>query len=304
MINFAPPVIEDKQWVDGIMADLQKMGCEFCFGNIFMWSPIYGSQIAKYKEFFLCKTKGDSILNCLSYSFPAGEGDLLDCINAIKEDAHQSGCKKLEFYGLTRNNIEELEKIMPNMFCYKENRDGSDYIYSTEDLINLSGKKYHSKRNHITSFEKTYNWTYEEITKDNIAECLLMNEQWEESNVEKQENGTQKEEIAIKRAIDNFEALGLMGAMIRIDGKVVAYTFGEKLNDHTFCTHVEKAFSEIRGAYPIINREFAKNSLSEYKFINREEDLGIDGLRQAKLSYNPEILLQKYTAVLKECELR
>ncbi|MEG1436658.1 MAG: phosphatidylglycerol lysyltransferase domain-containing protein, partial [Oscillospiraceae bacterium] len=161
----------------------------------------------------------------------------------------------------------------------------------------LPGKKFHSKRNHISNFEKTYDWSYEEINKENMQECIEMNRKWEAENKMRNPDGMNKEELAIIRAFDNFDELGFKGGLIRANGEVVAYTMGERLNDNTFCTHIEKAFADIRGAYPIINREFAKNTLTEYEFVNREEDMGIEGLRKAKLSYNPVYLVSKYRAV-------
>ena len=125
-----------------------------------------------------------------------------------------------------------------------------------------------------------------------------MNKKWEAINDDSV--GLDNELNAINRAFDKYFELGFTGGLIRRDGEVVAYTFGEPITDEVFCTHVEKAFSDVRGAYPIINQQFCENELMSYKYVNREDDTGDDGLRQAKLSYNPTILLKKFDAVLKE----
>jgi len=292
MREFREPQILDKQRIEEILSQTRQTTCEFCFGNIFMWSPIYGTEISMCKHFFVCRSTDAKP----SYSIPKGDGDFTQCIESLREEANSQG-NNLELYAISEGEKDMLEQLLPGKFKFIERRDNFDYVYLVEELAALSGKKFHSKRNHIASFEKSYDWSYEEINRDNINECIEMNHKWEIENSEKNPDGMSKEEIAIIRAFDNYEQLGLKGGLIRANGDVVAYTVGERLNDNTFCTHVEKAFADIRGAYAIINREFAKNSLREYEFVNREEDLGIEGLRKAKLSYNPVMLVKKYRAV-------
>ena len=292
MRDFREPFISDKQRIEEILSKTRQTTCEFCFGNIFMWSPIYGTEISMCEHFFVCRSTDAKP----SYSVPKGDGDFTKCINNLLEEANSQG-NNLELYAISEGEKDMLEKLMPGKFSFIESRHNFDYVYSVEELATLVGKKFHSKRNHISYFEKNYDWKYEEINRGNIQECIEMNHKWELENSERNPDGMSKEEIAIIRAFDSYEQLSLKGGIIRVDDKVVAYTVGERLNDNTFCTHIEKAFSDIRGAYPIINREFAKNSLSEYEFVNREEDLGIEGLRRAKLSYNPVMLVKKYRAV-------
>ena len=176
-------------------------------------------------------------------------------------------------------------------------RNSFDYVYSREKLATLKGKKYHAKRNHISYFEKNNNWSFEPLTRENIADCVAMNEKWYELNVEKDRVGIEHEREVLRMNFDHFDEIGCVGGVLRVDGEVVAFTFGERLNDNTFVTHFEKAFSDIRGAYPMINRLFAQEMLSDYEFVNREDDVGSEGLRSAKLSYHPDILLEKFVAV-------
>ncbi len=292
MREFREPLITDKQRVQEILSQTRQTACEFCFGNIFIWSPIYGSELSMCKHFLICRSTDDKP----SYSIPKGNGDYTQCIEALKEEANADG-HNLELYAITEPEKEMLEEIMPGKFRFVESRHNFDYVYSVEELATLPGKKFHSKRNHIAYFEKNYDWNYEEINRDNIQECIEMNKKWEEENSKRNPTGMRKEETAIIRAFENYEVLDFKGGLIRANGEVVAYTMGERINDNTFCTHIEKAFADIRGAYPIINREFAKNSLRDYELVNREEDMGIEGLRKAKLSYNPVTLVKKYRAV-------
>ncbi len=292
MLDFHSPSLQDKKWAKELLSFSQYMGCEYSFGNMLIWSPIFNTKITRYKEFLITKGGG----NVPSYCCPAGRGDIKSTVTELITDARQYG-HPFKMFGLTAKCVDIYNELFPNKFIFEPYREGFDYIYSTEDLINLDGKKYHGKRNHIAAFKKNNLWSYEIITEDNIDECILMNNEWELDNREKNPKDIDEELSAINQAFKNYFSLDFTGALIRVDGKPVAFTIGEKLNNETFCTHIEKAYSEIRGAYPMINREFAANALRGYKYINREEDAGSEGLRKAKLSYNPVILLEKYTAV-------
>lgn len=280
MIEFKKPELSDREWAAECFRKSGTTDCAFCFGNLMMWAEIYKVKIARVGSFFVSRSylDGDSAVFC----FPKGDGDVEEIISLLENEYGN-----VSFFGLDENDKSLLEQIRRDKYLITPDRDSSDYIYNVSDLSELPGKKYHQKRNHIAFFEKTYNWTYEKIDESNVWECLEMNDIWNEKNSDKILTGTDKEEIAIKRAFENYEQLGFVGGLLRVDSKVCAYTFGEEINDKTFCTHVEKAFYDMRGAYPMINREFARRELSSYEFVNREEDMGLEGLRKAKLSYHP-----------------
>lgn len=294
MLEFKKPELSDQKWVTDIMRPSGELACEYCFGNLYMWSAVYDNTIAEYKGLFLARDGSESPM----YLFPCGEGDKKSAIEELLRCANADGVP-LTLYCLTPKKVRELDCLLPGKFEYIPMREYYDYIYSAEDLIRLAGRKYHGKRNHIAYFKKNFDWQYEPITEKNMADCLAMNAEWERRNQEKNPEEIGNELIAIQRGFDKYFELGFQGGMLRADGAVVAYTFGEALNDTTFCTHVEKAYADVRGAYPAINREFAANALSAYKFINREEDTGSEGLRKAKESYYPVVLLPKYRAVYK-----
>ncbi len=295
MIDFRPPVIEDKQWVDPLLRKSKKYGCEYSFGDVFIWQSVYDIRIAHHKGFFVSINGGDYP----GYCCPVGEGDMAEVINDMIADADERGMK-FRMFGLVPECVVQLDKLFPGRFEFEPVRDNFDYIYASEDLINLPGKKYHPKRNHISAFMRNNDWSYEPITRDNIAECIAMNAEWERRNREKDPDSIDEELVAITRSFENFFELDFVGGLLRVSGEVVAFTFGEEMNDELFCTHVEKAFADVRGAYPMINREFAARELSKYKYINREDDTGAEGLRRAKLSYYPAILLEKFIARLKK----
>ena len=200
---------------------------------------------------------------------------------------------------MTEKDKDELNFLFPKQFHIEETRDFFDYVYKSEDLANLQGRKYHSKKNHVSYFEKNFDWKYEPINENNIEQCLLLNEHWEGLNLQKNPEEISDESLAIKKALRHYFDLEFEGGVLTIQGEIVAFTFGERLNNNTFCTHVEKAYGNIRGAYQMINREFAKQLKDRYDFIKREEDTGSEGLRRAKLSYQPHKLVIKYSATFK-----
>lgn len=286
MFNFHQPTIEDFDWLKEILDESQPMSCEYALSNLIGWSTHYGAQIAEVKGCLVAKIKKNEV-----FGFPKGN-NWKEALKALKEEYDYPS-----FYGLTNEEKEKIEVTFPDEYVFYPSRNSFDYIYRVSDLAGLSGKKYHSKRNHISFFKKTYNWSYEEMNSENLHECMAMNEKWFSLNVDKDPDGIDAERAVLNLCFDNFSKFAFVGGLLRVDGEVVAFTFGEKLNDNTFVTHFEKAFADIRGAYPMINNQFALNTLKEYEFVNREDDIGSEGLRKAKLSYYPEILLEKFTAV-------
>lgn len=280
------PTLADRDWVRKALQFSGRDGADFCFGTIYMWSPVYDYCIADIDGMFVGRS-GDS------YSLPAGDGDASYILRELMEESEAP----LKLHAICEYQKTWMEETFPGRFSFTEDRDNEDYIYSVKDLAALSGKKYHGKRNHCSAFEKANQWTYEPMTDENAMECLVFSEKWLEENQEKLDSGTDQEFSAISRALGHFSYLGFVGGVLRVDGNICAYTFGEPINDQVFDCHVEKADSFIRGAYPMINREFARNSISDYQFVNREEDMGLEGLRKAKESYHPVKLLKKYRAV-------
>ncbi len=296
MIEFRTPQLEDKVWVSKALRDADEMACEYCFGNLYMWSGVYHNTIAEFDGMLLAKDMDAE--NRPSYLYPCGNGDKKAAILELQKLAEAEGVP-LTLYCLTEQRVQELESLFPGAFRIEPCREYFDYIYDTEVLANLAGRKYHGKRNHVSFFKKTYNWQYEAITPENLEECYRMTVEWKKRNAEKNPEELEGEFQAIERGMTHFFDLGFIGGLLRVDGEVVAYTFGEALNEKLFVTHVEKAFADYRGAYPMMNQEFTKNALMGFEKVNREEDTGSEGLRRAKESYYPSILLPKYTATYK-----
>ncbi len=293
-MEFHSPTLNDRAWVEKAFNEAQTDCCEYCFGNIFMWSDVYNNKILNDDGIFVSADFTDKPVFC----YPVGKGDKKATIEKLIKYA-KSLNTELEFFGLTEKDKDELNTLFPNQFEIEETRDFFDYLYKSEDLSTLAGRKYHSKKNHVSYFEKTFDWKYEPINERNIEQCRLLNDHWERLNKQKNPEEITEENLAIKKALKHYFDLGFEGGVLTIQGEIAAFTFGERLNDTTFCTHVEKAYGNIRGAYQMINRELARQLQDKYEFINREEDTGSEGLRRAKLSYQPHRLVIKYSAVYK-----
>ncbi len=290
--------LEDKNWINEILSQVDFYTCEYPFGNIFS----YGAKM----DIFVGDIEGCLVTKCVydnyvMYCCPIGNGNMKKAIEFILSDAKADG-RDFEIFGISPDSTELISKEFSDVLDVFLVRDTFDYIYSSEDLINLSGKKYQPKRNHISYFMKNNNWLYERLSKENIPECYEMSKQWLEGSLPEYREELEGELKIIKRVFDHYDSLDYVGGVLRVDGRVVAYTMGEPASKDVFCVHIEKAFSDIRGAYPMINQQFVKNELSGYKYINREDDTGAENLRKAKLSYYPAILAEKYEAKLKNAD--
>lgn len=297
MIDFKTVELSDKEWMDPLIAASDFSGCHHNFGNIFAWSKINKTRIGRVNDFLV--VKGGEEEHLQDYFYPTGKGDIKSALLELKKDAQERG-HKFSLIGVSPENIKELDSLFPGMFKYEANVDSFDYVYTLEKLSTLSGKKLHSKRNHINNFKKNNdNWSFEIINTNNIDECREMNKEWCIEAGCYEDDELKKEACVVKRFFDNFEPLGLDGGLIRLKGKVIAFTLGERLNSNTYVTHVEKAFKDIQGAYPLINNEFAiflREKYPDLVYVNREEDVGEEGLRKAKQSYYPDKMEEKYTA--------
>lgn len=297
MREFHKISIQDKSWIEQKLASEPRLSCEFTFGNMFSYCAKICISVADYEGFLITRCKIDGYI---SYCCPIGQGDIKKAIEYIIEDSkiHAQG-ETFIIYGISPRYAKVIQEQTGDKLNLFLERDSFDYVYLTSDLIELKGKKFQPKRNHISYFMKNNNWQYEKITTDNIAQCLEMSKKWLEKSESDFTSDLEKELKIISLVFENYEALGYVGGLIRVDGEVIAYTMGEKMSEDMFCVHFEKAFHEYRGAYPMINQQFVKNELSNYIYINREDDIGIENLRKAKNSYNPVFMLEKYEATLK-----
>lgn len=301
-IPFKTIRIEDKELITSFIYPNNYRNCDYSFANICSWRFLYDTEYAVVDGFLLIRFRIEDKSRVV-YMTPAGKGDLAKALDLLEADSLAHG-HPLCMLGVTPDAKVMLEKALPGNFFYIPERDYFDYIYLREDLALLKGKKFQSKRNHINNFKKRYAFRYAPITPELIEQCLKLECTWYKANeTEDDAADLNYERISMTYALNHYDELGLIGGALLVDEKVIAFTYGAPINYDTFGVHVEKADVNFEGAYTVINNEFASRLPENFVFVNREEDLGIEGLRKAKLSYNPVVLLEKYAAIKKTLKI-
>lgn len=290
--------INSKKELDPYFDMVDYEACEYCFTTLYMWQHVY--KTGYYIEDDFAVLVGEYEGNSFSILPLATKERLPEVIDFVI-DYFKNINKKVYLRGITKEIIDVLNETHPGKFEYIEERDLFDYIYDAESLRTLAGRKNQKKRNHINYFLKEYDgrFEYKLLDKENFDECLKLMKDW---TINKEEHdsfdeGMDDELVAIKKIFNNYDILKdrvkVFG--IYIDGKLEAFSIGEFLNKNMALIHIEKANPEIRGLYPLINQQFLVKEFADVEFVNREEDLGIEGLRKAKLSYHPCRFVEKYT---------
>ncbi|MBE6787027.1 MAG: DUF2156 domain-containing protein [Ruminococcaceae bacterium] len=291
MLEFKPITLEKAKELKKKLFSPTRFSCETNIVNLLVWQKMYDNMYAEDEGMLFIKSGG---IEKETFRLPFGE----NIKRGIEKLCEYTGEEHPKLWVQQGERFEDFKLQFGEEYELIPERDAFDYIYLQEDLANLSGKKYHSKRNHISAFSKQYDWKFKEITAQDIPKVLECANEWYASNKERFDKYMECEKQGIELMLSNMELLDIKGGAIYIDEKIVAFTLGSPINCETFDIHIEKALPEYATAYTVINREFAK-ILTDYKYINREDDLGLEGLRKAKLSYKPYILLKKYAAVSK-----
>lgn len=290
-MEFITPSLESLDLLRQHLQYNNYQACELSLANNIMWSQFYGTGFIIVENMLVFGVKkGDKLERV---SFPFGMGDEKKAFDTLVEYFDNEGIP-FKMYLVSEESYEKISAWYPGVFSVKYDRDNADYLYVRESLDKLSGKKLHGKRNHINKFLEMHpDYEYERINSTNKDECMLLEEAWLAEVSGDGEESRSFEREAIGFALNHMDELGLKGALIRVDGEVCAFTIGEPLTRDTFVIHFEKAKASIQGSYPLINREFVRRELSDYTYVNREEDMGIPGLRYAKSTYQPTRLIYK-----------
>ncbi|MBR1481921.1 MAG: DUF2156 domain-containing protein [Ruminococcus sp.] len=268
------------------------LGLEGNFASAYLWSSEYKIGVALFHDTLIkAYYRGDGTI--WGYCMPTGK-NVADAVEAVFADAKERG-QHAYFGYLSQSERDTLEAMYPERFLFERSTTTQDYIYLASDLAQLSGKKYHAKRNHISKYHRLYGEPdVREITSENTADMLAVARGWcEENELNYREEG---EYAVLCEAADNLRDLQLRGILIYIENKPVAFALGKELSAVCFDISFEKALTAYDGSYAVINNEFAKR-LTSYTYINREEDMGLEGLRKAKLSYHPVRIYDRYDGV-------
>ncbi len=279
---FRSVTAQDAAWITAANFASRRLNCELSFGNIFTWANDAGMQIANMDGTLICRYQ-----DMFSVPVGAGRDEVLDGIIAERGG-------KFTLFEVSDDELPWLRERLGDIDISYDRR-WSDYLYTSEKLASLTGKKLAAKRNHINAFLRdNEEWRTEEITPDNMADVIAFREEWAARNSGRADENFKTELAMGKKQMDVFFETGMKGLVLITGGRIVAYSFGEALSDLCFCVHAEKALGDVRGAYPLINREFVRRYCMEYQYVNREDDSGEEGLRRAKLSYDPALILHKY----------
>jgi hypothetical protein len=291
--NFKDLSLEEKLLFDEAFKQFPPVISEFTFTNLFIWRHTYQIKISRLQNFLcLLSDRGEG-----SFFFPTiGEGDVVECYHILLQYLKERGIPP---------KISRVPEEVVNQIDWKAvgmvaefDRDQCDYIYLTGELIQLNGRRYHRKRNHIKQFKEKYSYQYIPLTSEWISQCLRLETEWCDLRHCEAIPGLTSESLAIKEAFTHFEELKVKGSVILINEKVEAFTLGEALNSETVVIHIEKANPAYEGLYPLINQAFLENQWSGYIYVNREQDLGEEGLRKAKESYFPHHMINKFKITL------
>lgn len=298
MITFRKAELKDQEIFKNYMAKQQCRSCENTFANLYLWSRFYNVTVAVAEDMLLTKSEYEDYL---SFGFPMGDLKNLKAAIERLEDYSKEKGMPFQIHNVTREQFMALEELYPGRFQVKYRRDYADYVYEAEKLAKLSGKKYHGKKNHTNKFKKTYpDWSYESLNESNLEECFQMALSWREKNGCEEDEEKNSEMCVTLNSLRLFRELQLSGGLIRANGEVVAFSIGEPVTKDTFVVHIEKAFADVPGAYPMINQQFVEHETKEFTYINREEDMGEEGLRSAKESYHPIFMVEKGIVTEKE----
>jgi len=297
-LDFKEISIEDKEYFRRFLRLYNPEISELTFTNLFMWRHFYRFRYVQVDNMLVIISVPEEGVP-FSYA-PFGDvnkNGFKDVVLMIKEYFKKNNWKMV-FSRVPESMLPFYRELFGDQAQIKLDEANSDYVYSSNDLIFLSGKKYDGKRNHINKFKKLYTFEYKKIDHSNIAECIRIMDEWCEEKKCQHQHVSYCEKKANIELLNNFDELGCKGALIRVDGRFEAFTVGEMLNSNTAVIHIEKANSKVNGLYTITNQQFCENEWNNVEFINREQDLGIEGIRKAKLSYHPVRMINKYAITI------
>ena len=300
MLEFQKPRLSDREWILPLLAEEGLPLCNYSFPVLYCWQDAYHFKIARAEDRLLVRLK--STLGH-AYLWPVGRGNPRPALEEISADAALHG-EPVRLIGLTLYHRNWLADAFPDRFAFAETRDGFDYLYDVDRLADLPGKKLHAKRNHIHRLDDTCpGWVWTPLTDQDIPDCLAMDERWHREALERESEQAvttlEEDHRAMAMALENRDRLGLEGVVLRWEGRVFAFSLGAPLTDTVFDVHFERAQGDIQGAYAAVNRSLARYVREKYpavRYLDREDDMGLPGLRKAKLSYYPDHLEVNYCA--------
>lgn len=300
MIPFEKITTSHKNQLCEYLLSMRKQCCEYSFANLYLWGR---KRVAELEGFLLIQAQFD---RKTVYLYPVGEGNIKAALDAIIHDAAARGIPCC-LAALTEAECRQVEALYPGAFQIYCDRDSYDYIYTIDDLADLRGRKFQKKRNHLNRFEQEHpDAQILPLDAKTLEKAHLLARKWYDERTATDPSGDYHlEKIALERAFTHYSEVGMEGVVLMEQDQIMAFAMGSRLNRDTFDIHFEKALGASDGTYAAINRGFARYLRDKYlevRWLNREDDMGIEGLRKAKLSYNPDHMVEKCWARLWEEE--
>ena len=289
MDTFKKITAADRDVLKSILDRERFRACDFSAGNLVLWSDAYETAFAVADDTLFIRSRLNGQTN---FAFPMGARDLTAAFAWLQSYCAESG-ETFRMNLVEPAMFERVEAAFPGKYDIVYNRDSADYLYNAAELASFSGKRFHGKKNHVNEFIRTYpDWRYEPITDESTDECIAMGRAWCAENGCCADHSKSVEMCILIKALQNRAALGLRGGYLRAEGRIVALALGERCGD-MLIEHFEKAFAGVPGAYPMICQQFVLHEAGDAAYVNREEDMGVEGLRQSKASYRPAFLADK-----------
>ena len=283
---FGKVTTADRPVIERFVCTTGENNCETAYINMLVWQGLYDVSFCAQEDALIVRAshEGEEI-----FSLPFG-----NVARGVESILRHTGGRLPVFRAQEGPRLDEFVRTMGDRYDVVEQDEGADYIYRKEDLATLAGKKYHAKRNHISAFSRQFAWSYEPLNAHNREDAQACADRWYAENADRLTPALSVERDGVATLLAHFDELGLLGAAIRVDGQIVAFCIASRLNDEVVDVHVEKALAAYEGAYAVVNNQFAKHLPGEIRLVNREDDMGLEGLRKAKLSYHPVRILKKY----------
>lgn len=294
--------IASRDLIKKYLSKVSYEACEYNFTTLFMWQHYYNTRYVHKDDFVVIigGEPGDEF----SIMPLADRDNSLKAIEFISDYFKDNGLKFM-LRAATSECVKFLEENYPGRFEFTPLRDSFDYVYDAEMLRTLTCKKCTKKRNHYNYFMRTYgdSYSFRRLGKEDFGKCMEILDSWNKSKLESSStdeiDSINNENIAIRKLFDNYEKLDIKVFGVFINGSLEAFTIGDYINSDMALIHIEKADPTIRGLYTVINKLFLEQEFPDVSLVNREEDLGIEGLRKAKLSYSPERFVEKFVVTEK-----
>lgn len=292
-MDFKPLELNDKEVFKSYLSKNPPTTSELTFTNLFMWRNRYSPSWTEWRETLLVTMRDE---NGEIFGLPpVGTGDKTQALRQLTAYLGTVSPRAK----IARAGSDLLALADENSFEIIIDRNNFDYVYLAEHLIKLPGNKFHRKKNHVNRFTKNHEFQYSNLDEKLVNDCMELQEAWCVLRDCANNPSLSDEDRAVFEALSNFRALEIKGGAIIIDTRVAAFAFGEMLNPETAVIHVEKADPDIPGLYAAMNQQFCAHEWDNAKYVNREQDLGVEGLRKAKMSYYPDHLVEKYIFLAK-----